>query len=171
MYTTELVRFEPAQRCKQEQDEGHDSDQQEPQTYREAVRKYYLRFHDLNLVSVFMCNFSFYLIIKFRLLFILKVQQANENQTKPFCLKKCCGHALSRQKHRTGSLGLARKTGAFLNDSSHSSFPDDAPRVPFCALLLSFSIMHPCTYPFHTSIHTHTHCTLVCLTWSLGADI
>lgn len=53
----ELVPFEPGQRSKdaqqqeEEEEEERDSVQQEPQTYRGAVRKYYLRFHDMDLVS------------------------------------------------------------------------------------------------------------------------
>lgn len=54
-----MVQFEPDQRfeeaqLREEQEKEHDSTQQEPQTYRGAVRKYYLRFHDMDLVSVFL---------------------------------------------------------------------------------------------------------------------
>ncbi|MCI4395881.1 hypothetical protein PGIGA_G00196970 [Pangasianodon gigas] len=56
VYRTELVQLEPGQRfeeaqLKEEKEEERDSIQQEPQTYREAVRKYYLRFHDMDLRS------------------------------------------------------------------------------------------------------------------------
>ncbi|XP_060770165.1 general transcription factor 3C polypeptide 2 isoform X2 [Neoarius graeffei] len=54
VYRTEMVQFEPGQRfeevqLKDEQEKEHDSTQHEPQTYRGAVRKYYLRFHDMDL--------------------------------------------------------------------------------------------------------------------------
>ncbi|KAK3506761.1 hypothetical protein QTP70_023931 [Hemibagrus guttatus] len=57
VYRAELVPFEPGQRSEdaqqqeEEEEEEHDSVQQEPQTYRGAVRKYYLRFHDMDLRS------------------------------------------------------------------------------------------------------------------------
>lgn len=64
MYTTELVRFEPGQRREEEKEEESDSSQQEPQTYREAVKKYYLRFHDLDLVSVLLGSSLLCLVYK-----------------------------------------------------------------------------------------------------------
>ncbi|XP_017349715.1 general transcription factor 3C polypeptide 2 [Ictalurus punctatus] len=51
VYRTELVQFEPGQRTEEEKEEEHDSTQQEPQTYIGAIRKYYLRFHDMDLRS------------------------------------------------------------------------------------------------------------------------
>lgn len=50
------MQFEPGQRTEEEKEEEHDSTQQEPQTYIGAIRKYYLRFHDMDLVSVFLCS-------------------------------------------------------------------------------------------------------------------
>ncbi|KAI5627137.1 general transcription factor 3C polypeptide 2 isoform X1 [Silurus asotus] len=57
VYRAEMVEFKPGQKHQdaeqdddQEMDEG-DLNQQEPQTYRGAVRKYYLRFHDMDLRS------------------------------------------------------------------------------------------------------------------------